>query len=387
MPLSVVLDGIDDSDLLSALNSSPLIGRPRSFSTNALWRAYLCKFFLKIRCDRDLIERLKVDDKLRRICGFNQCAPSRATFSRFVDHLSQNSELVLNCLDHLTSELRELIPDLGDYLAIDSTDVRTCGNPNRKTRSDSEARWGVRNSSRAPKDQVEYFFGYKLHTLADARHGIPLGFVFTPGNQNDSPLLPEVVRVVCERQQWLRPQYLIADRGYDSKQNHAFADQRGIIPIIHIKMNKKRAPVYDNVAGAPTCLSGEPMKFVRTDPESGSHLFRCPSGGCDLKQNGTKAVLHCQHEVWEDPQNNLRILGIVARQSKQWKSLYKLRGSIERLFGSLKRSRGLENHTYWERDNIYLHATTSLLTWQATALERARMGDLRHLKWMNVRLA
>ena len=387
MALSAVLDGIDDSDLLSALNSPYTTGRPASFPQRALWRAYLCKFFLKISCDRDLIEQLKVSRKLRHICGFEDSIPSQATFSRFVDRLSKNSDLVLNCLDLLTSELRILVPDLGEHLAIDSTDISSFGNPNRKTRSDQNAKWGVRHGSRTKKGETEYFFGYKLHTLADARHGIPLGFVFAPGNKSDTALLPKVVSEVCERQSWLQPKYLIADRGYDSLDNHKYVYQRGIIPIIHIRVGQEKAPVYHNTAGAPICLSGKPMKYVRTDPENGSHLFRCPSGGCHLKQNGTKAVLHCQDEVWEDPQNNLRVLGIVSRQSREWKSLYRLRGSIERLFSGLKRSRALESHCYWDEDNIYLHATTSLLTWQATALARARAGDVEHLRCMRVRLA
>ena len=397
MALSAILDGIDDSELLSVLDSPYTTGHPSFFSGRALWRAYLCKFFLKIHCDRDLIDQLKVNGKLRRICGFSERTPSQPTFSRFVNLLSENSGLVLDCLDRLTSELQQLVPDLGDHVAIDSTDVRTCGNPNRKTLSDQQAKWGVKHSTRAKKDgeggskvkkdKTEYFFGYKLHTLADARYGIPLGFAFTPGNESDSRWLPEVVREVCGRQPWLKPKYLIADRGYDSNENHQFVYQQGINSIIHIRVSTEKKPLYDNTTGAPTCLGGKPMEYVGTDPDNGSHLFRCPAGGCELKQRGTKAVLHCQDGASEEPEKNLRVLGTVARQSNEWKSLYRLRWSIERLFSSLKRSRGLESHSYWDRDNIYLHATTSLLTWQATALARARAGDKKHLRRMGVRLA
>ena len=119
---------------------------------------------------------------------------------------------------------------------------------------------------------------------------------------------------------WLKPNYVIADRRYDYKKCYQAADERGIVPIIHIRdtKGKNSSPVYDPVAGDPTCLGKKPMEYVRTDPETGHHLFRCAKGGCHLKPKSNGAWRYCDTDIWENPMENLRIVGIVARQSPEW---------------------------------------------------------------------
>ena len=86
------------------------------------------------------------------------------------------------------------------------------------------------------------------------------------------------------------------------------------------------------------------MEYLRTDPETGYHLSRCYAEDCSLKSLGTKAITHCDTEIWEDPESSLRVLGPLPRFTDRWKWLYKLRMSIERIFRSLKHSRGLQGH-------------------------------------------
>ena len=59
--------------------------------------------------------------------------------------------------------------------AIDSTTVRTHANPHRRVRADPEAGWTAKNSAGAKEGGKEWRYGYKLHMVADANHGIPLG--------------------------------------------------------------------------------------------------------------------------------------------------------------------------------------------------------------------
>ena len=63
------------------------------------------------------------------------------------------------------------------------------------------------------------------------------------------------------------------------------------------------------------------------------------------------------------------------------------RTSIERTFRSLKHSRGLQGHTVRRMNRIKLHATMSLLTYQATMLGRIKAGDLRGMRHMTVTVA
>ena len=78
---------------------------------------------------------------------------------------------------------------------------------------DVDAHWGVKHSVKSKEGGIEYFFGYKVHTIADVNYGIPLGFVLTPGNKGGTQLLPTVLRKSKQVHRWLQPQFLLADRG------------------------------------------------------------------------------------------------------------------------------------------------------------------------------
>ena len=129
------------------------------------------------------------------------------------------------------------------------------------------------------------------------------------------------------------------------------------------------------------------MEYVRTDPETGHHLFRCPAGGCPLKAKNSGAVLYCDSEVWEDPTENLRVVGLIWRGGEEWKEHYSKRMCIERVFRSLKHSRGLEGHMVRGLAKIRLLASLSLLTYQATVLAKLRTGDFKNFRKMRVKVA
>ena len=197
--LAALLDGLDDGPILVALQAYRRTGRP-GYPLRAMWRAYLLKFVLNIRYNNQLLERLRGSRKLRGICGFGDAVPSESALSRFVDRLADHQDLVEQCLNALTGEVRELaptvkpgkkgkpdqpLPPLGEVLAIDSTLFLTYSNPNRRVVSDSDARWGVKHSAKAKEGGTEWGFGYEKHLVSDATHGVPLAFIITPANVGD----------------------------------------------------------------------------------------------------------------------------------------------------------------------------------------------------------
>ena len=74
------------------------------------------------------------------------------------------------------------------------------------------------------------------------------------------------------------------------------------------------------------------------------------------------------------------MVGPVPRSSDQWKRLYSLRQSVERVFKSLKQSRRLERHCFRGLAKITLHCLMSLLAYSATALYGLRNG--LNPRWM-----
>ena len=400
--LTALLDGLDDGLLLEALQAYRWTGR-RGYPLRAMLRASLAKFVLKIRYNNQLLERLRGSRKLREVCGFGDAVPSESAMSRFTDRLADHNDLFEQCLVNTNDEMRELVPavkrrkgrqdqplpPLGAVLAVDSTLFETYSNPNRKVVSDPDARWGLKHSAKAKDGKEVFGFGYKMHLISDATHGVPLAFTITPANENDSTQLPAALRKTLAAYPWMEPGCLLADRGYDSLANHQLLVGLGMIPVIHIRKPTAQDGLYDGIytaEGKPTCLGQQPMEYVRTDPETGAHLFRCQAGGCPLKTKGTKAVIHCDTEIWEDANANLRVLGPLPRFTEAWKRLYRLRMSIERIFRSLKHSRGLEGHCVRGLRKITLQATLSVLTFQMTALARLRAKDQDRMRRMTVKV-
>ena len=104
--------------------------------------------------------------------------------------------------------------------------------------------------------------------------------------------------------------------------------------------------------------------------------------GCHLAGPMRGGVIHCDSQVWEDPARNIRLFGVVRRDSQEWKDLYTKRQAIERVFKSMKESRRLERHCVRGLRQITLHAAMSALAFQATALVKVLAGDLEDMRWM-----
>lgn len=390
--LRSTLDLVDASALIARLleyrqrHSGVALGR-KGFTPEALWRAYLARFLLNLPSVCALVRRLQDDPVLRRICGLSR-VPHRSTFSYFFSRLAQHRELVEEALACTTDHLKELLPGLGETLAIDSTTVRTHSNARRPFISDPEASWTAKTSTgpNADKNGKEWHFGYKLHLAADAVHNVPLfGYVST-ASRTDSPELPGLLRGAMQRFGWLRPAHVTADRGYDAQTNHQAVLQVGAVPVIPMRRNpggRLLKGIY-TTEGAPTCLGLRPMEFVREEPGRG-RLYRCPAGGCHLADR--KGVLHCRDEVWEDPNEDTRLFGVIRRGSPEWRSLYGKRQAVERIFKSLKQGRSLEGHCHRGLLRISLHAILSVLAFQATVLFHVLAGQWTRKCWMVRKIA
>ena len=340
--------------------------------------------FTLLGCTNDLIRRLEADASLRRCCGFGPTLPHRTTFNRFISRLADHTDLVEQAFVSITNQLREALPDLGKDIAIDSTTVRTHASPNRRPLADPEASWTAKNSAGAKEGGKEWRYGYKLHMVADANHGLPIAAHVTTAKRNDSPELPVGMDRAFAAFPWFRPSAVIADRGYDGSSNYAYVHARGGLPVI-LTRRFPGGGLYQGVytkQGVPTCVGMVPMDYVRTDPERG-HLYRC--AGCHLASR--KGVKHCADEVWEDPARNLRLVGYLQRQTPDWQQLYAKRQSVERVFKSLKQSRRLERHCVRGLRQVTLHCLMAVLTYQATALATLRRGDVGGVRWMVARVA
>ena len=360
--------------LIKVIHEARHNGRP-GFPPVVMWRACCLKYLLNMRYTSEFIDRLKSSPKLQRLCGFKGKIPSESTFSRFFALLASKGDVFDKITSELVACLQPHLPGFGQDLAVDSTDLEAYANPKRNTPRDPDAAWGRRTikAKSAPAGSTESFFGYKLHSLTDAKYGVPLVHLVTPGNVADTTQLIPLTDRMRDMHR-IKPQRLMADKGYDSSSNHEYLlVDRYITPIIPIRKTRAKDGLYDGrfgKDGTPMCGKTR-MKYVSTDLTNGHHLFQCPRKNC-----GNQALI--------EPFDNLRVVGMIHRASPRWKSLYKLRSGVERMFGSQKQSRLLDKHQFLKQAKIEVHVALASLTYTATMLARAFAGQFDQLRRMRL---
>lgn len=383
--LQNIIDTIDSRALMERLRAYRPVGR-RGYPLYALWCAYVIGYALNLQSTNALIRMLDLSVELRMLCGFNRL-PHRTTFNRFISRLDDHLDLVEDCLRPITDEIAEELDKFGEKVSVDSTTVKAHGNPRRTVLSDPDASWTAKNDARAKdKNGKVWSYGYKLHLAVDATYGLPIAGYVTTAKRNDSPELPNLLDTARRAHPWFRPEYVIADRGYDGQPNHKAVLSRGGTPIIGIR----RTPgdqLWEGVytkEGVPTCMGLVPMEYVRSEEGKGD-LYKCRAEGCHMVER--KGVRYCMDEVWENRSDNPRRFGKLRRESVEWRFLYTMRQAVERVFKSLKQSRRLEAHQVRGQKRVALHCAMAMLVFQVTALVRLRESGTEGMTWQVRRVA
>ncbi len=375
-----IINAVNVTELLRVLNAYRAKGGRRTYAIEAFWRAYLMRYLLNLSSINELHRRLENDLCLRQVCGFDKL-PERRTFNRFVERLSDHPDLVRKAMADFTERQKVLQPDLGKKIAIDSSVVESHSNPDKKSKitgqvSDPEASWTRKPDN---KGVMKWWFGDKLHLMTDTDSQFPLAFSVTTAKSSDTTELPKLLEQAENQFDWFKPQYVIADRGYDSETNHkAILDKGGafICGMRHYKRPPKKKPMFTK-NGNPFCFDGKAMRYVGTI--DGKHYFQCSAHPGNPRCQA-HAVVDWRTEA------NQRVYGPVFRGSREWRNLYRRRQSVERIFKSAKEFRSLENHYIRGLKQMTLHAAMSVLTYAATVFVQTRAKSDRP-RWMVKKVA
>jgi len=269
-------------------------GRP-SYNNKPFFRALLSKSILKIPTTKSLIQRLKADSSLRKICGFTK-VPSEATFSRLffelakLDFIERNHESMINeyvskklvghiSRDSTAIESREKVrnkkinvviknkkrgrPLKGQIIEpkeLKRLEKQINESPEESLKSiDKDASWGCKKNSQG---NVSFWKGYKVH-LDVSDLGIPITAVVTGANVHDSQLAIPMEKITESRVSHL---YSLMDAAYDSEPIKNFINDRERKALID--PNKRRKKDYIKLNPAEKNRFKERSTVERTN----SHL-------------------------------------------------------------------------------------------------------------------
>ena len=104
-------------------------------------------------------------------------------------------------------------------------------------------------------------------------------------------------------------------------------------------------------------------------------------------EKNSGATLFCipKGTQWEDPADNLRVISIFARSSRKWSEHYSHRQTIERMFGSLKRSLTLSRHQYLTENKVRAHIAMAFIAYAVTMLVRVKYQGVDRIRQVKLR--
>jgi len=397
--LVMVLEALDAERLIAALERERWTGR-RGYSVRGMWAAFICGLLRQCHSLADIVRLLQHDKDVRTVCGFpgRDEIPSEDALGRFVKKLAGHRELVEECFAGLVERLRELLPGFGRKLVADSTDIKAYSRGHRTKKSDPDARWGAKKagyqetevadgeSKKKRKRDLYYWFGYKLHLLADGVYELPVSFAVTPANESDTQQMEVLLKNARVERTEAKPEVVIADKGYDSKHNNDLIYKTyhatPVIPIIE-REGTQLADIC-NAKGTPTCGCGLEMAFWGRD---GKYLkYRCPQAvgngicldlsPCTASAYGYVLKLPIADDVRRHPP--------IPRGTKKWKRMYAMRTAIERVNSRIKDLLGLRQVTVRGIDKVIVRCLLSLLAMLAVGVSMAQRHRYKELRTLAV---
>jgi hypothetical protein len=187
--------------------------------------------------DAALIRFLSTDP-IGGVIGYDS-KPDKTIFSKVRERF--DPEILRAVIDWLLfSRYKDVVID---KTVQDSTDI------DAYSRKDTDARWGKRTVPKkrqsVKKEDVEDFFGYKLHVIADADREIPLSIGVISGNRNDKIMFPCLFNDTKQNFRLRLGGKFIADAQYHStkiREELRYANLTALIPFSGTKTRKTEDP-------------------------------------------------------------------------------------------------------------------------------------------------
>lgn len=220
--------------------------------------------------------------------------------------------------------------------------------------------------------------------MVDALYELPVSFKLTTADESDTTQMVDLLKKAGADQAESRPKAVIADKGYDSRDNNKFIfTECHSAPVIPIRERAgEQLPDICNAKGTPLCSCGLEMSYWGRD---GNYLkYRCPDavgkGVCQsrFKCSASSYGYVLKLPIAPDPRRHPPI----PRESRKWARLYKLRTSIERVNSRVKELLGLGSIRVRGKAKVVVKTMLSLVVMLAAAMamvHRNRLSELRVL--------
>ncbi|MFQ5868140.1 MAG: transposase [bacterium] len=421
--LKLVIETMPDGDLIQALEKRRK-GKRDDYPIIPMWNSVLAGVIYQHPSIESLRRELQRNGQLRQMCGFDpllgiKAVPSKDAYHRFLKGLLSMQDEIDKIFHGLIEELRKLLADFGEHLAVDSKSIATYARDNS---SDPDADWGVKRYRGVRKDgslweKVKKWFGYKLHLIVDTTYELPIGYRVTRASASDGAELLPMIEESKDRHPELieRAKDLSGDKGYDSwDNNQSLWDEFAIKPVIDIRDMWKEEKLDEKLKGeegsskdiitrslypdrvdnivydykgsiycyCPVSDQRREMAYQGFEKDRNSLKYRCPVSAygieCQGKQecsgNGYGRIVRIPLE------RDRRIFTPIARSSYAWERLYKGRTAVERVNSRMDNVFGFENHFIRGKAKMTLRISLALVVMLSMAVGRIRQKQAEKMR-------
>lgn len=425
--LKLILESLPDEELVRTLEKERKKGRD-DYPVRAMWNSIIAGVIYRHESTEKLIEELSRNGQLRFICGFRKYEairneqgveigskakiPRAYNYSRFVKNLLKHQSLINKMFDDILLEIKKLLPDFGETLAIDGKAINSYATKvNKKIKKDGrrdlDANVGIKkytgeNDDGTSWEKIKSWFGYKLHLIVDTKYELPIAFSVTKASAPEIPEGKKLIENIEKKHPDLlkRCEYYLGDRGYDdTKTIKLLWDKYEIKPVIDIRNlwgikdeirmfeNRHNIIGYDNF-GCIYCydpLKGDRhlMGFKGFEENRETLKYMCPVNSNGVRCKGCNECPYYNKSIRIKLEEDRRRFTPLARSTYKWDRIYKSRTAVERVNSRIDNVYGFERHFIRGIQKMNLRCSLSLIVMLAMAVGRIKQNKphlMRSLK-------
>jgi hypothetical protein len=365
-----------------------------------MWNSVLAGVVFQHDNVEKLRRELSRNGQLRSMCGFKgPVVPPAWVYTRFLKTIVKNVEEVDKIFDRLVEQLREILPEFGKHLSMESKAISSFAKRQNKNetadgRRDTDADYGRKEYKGETKDgkvweKIVKWFGYKLHLVVDATYELPVTFKVTKASASDITEGHALLEQMEQRQPEILKiaETLAGDKGYDdTKLIEKCWDKHQIKPVIDIRNMWKDGEETHLLTGKDNVVYNYKGNVYCYCPKTQTRR-EMASGGFEKDRNTLKKLCPAEHYGIECKgrdqcrvaqgiriplSEDRRIFTPIDRASYKWEKEYDKRTTVERVNSRLDVSFGFELHTIRGMEKMKVRCGLALCVMLTMALGRVK---------------
>ena len=363
--LKICLENLEDKELCVILENERKNGRNDYPVRTMLNLIYAMKIFGH-RSVESFRRELSRNSQLRIACGLSEgkykycgdrkhLVPPARVFTGFLNKLKKHQKELDKIFEDNVKFMYEKLEDFGKDCAVDGKYLDTYANQFHKSKANKETDGRAEHEAKPScktyymKDgttKKEWHYGFRAHIICDAKYGLPLKYKVTPANNSEQKELDNMIKEMAnndEKYKLEKMKNMMADAGYDNgERNKKLKQEYDINPIVDIK-HVWKIDGYREVENQMLAYNEDGEVFLILELGKYEKLKYL---GYD---KGNESLRYGRYskgkKVYRVPlSTDYRIFTPIARDSKKFKTKYKMRTEVERLNGRIDRDYMFNDH-------------------------------------------